>query len=198
MKRIRLILWAGVAAVLVFLGVLMLQKPSVRPASTPVSGSTFGGPFMLVGSDGKPFSSARLAGKPYVIYFGYTRCPDTCPTTLSRLVALRRQVGLGEDGFNIVFVTVDPARDGPKEVGTYEHAFGAPIIGLTGSQDQIDAVKKQYGIFSQHVPDGNGDYSVDHTATVLLFDHDGKFAGTIAPDEPDPTALEKLKALARG
>jgi protein SCO1/2 len=197
-KRIRLILWVGVAAVLAFLGVLMLQKPSVQPTSKAVSGSTFGGPFILVGSDGKPFSIARLAGKPYAIYFGYTRCPDTCPTTLNRLVALRRQVGLGDDSFKIAFVTVDPARDGPKEVGTYEHAFGAPIIGLTGSQAQIDQVKKQYGIFSRTVPDGSGDYSVDHTATVLLFDRQGKFAGTIAPDEPDPTALEKLKALARG
>jgi len=196
-KQIRLILWVGVAAVLVFLGVLMLQKPSVQPTPTTVSGSTFGGPFTLVGSDGKPFSSARLAGKPYAIYFGFTRCPDTCPTTLNRLVALRRQVALGDDSFNIVFVTVDPERDGPKEVGAYEHAFGAPIIGLTGSQAEIEQVKKQYGIFSQKVPDGSGDYSVDHTATVLLFDSNGKLAGTIAPDEPDPTALEKLKALAR-
>ena len=157
--------------------------------------SSFGGPFTLVGADGQPFSSNQLSGKPYVLYFGYTRCPDTCPTTLNRLVHLRRQVGLGDDSFQIVFITVDPQRDGPKEVGSYQKAFGAPIIGLTGSPAQIDQVKKQYGIFSQKVPEAGGDYSVDHTATVLLFDRNGKLAGTIAPDEPDSTALDKLKRL---
>jgi protein SCO1/2 len=196
-KQIRLLLWVGVATLLLFIGMLMLQKPSPhRPATATVAGSTFGGSFTLVGSNGQAFSSSRLAGKPYAIYFGYTRCPDTCPTTLNRLVVLRREAGLGDDSFNIVFVTVDPERDGPKEVGAYERAFGAPIIGLTGSRAQIDQVKKQFGIFSQKVPDGDGDYSVDHTATVLLFDRDGKFAGTIAPDERDSPALDKLEALA--
>jgi protein SCO1/2 len=157
--------------------------------------SNFGGPFTLVGGDGQPFSSASLVGKPYVVYFGYTRCPDTCPTTLNRLVHLRRQVGLGDDSFKIVFITVDPERDGPKEVGSYQKAFGTPIIGLTGSPAQIEQVKKEYGIYSEKVPEAGGDYSVDHTATVLLFDRNGKFAGTIAPDEPDSTALDKLKLL---
>lgn len=153
---------------------------------------------MLVGSDGRPFSSKTLTGKPYALYFGYTRCPDTCPTTLNRLVHLRRQIGLGDDSFKIIFITVDPERDGTKEVGSYQKAFGAPIIGLTGSPAQIDKVKTQYGIFSQKVPDGGGDYTVDHTATVLLFDRNGKLAGTIAPDEPDSAALGKLKNLTAG
>lgn len=195
MKRIRILLWLAIAAVLVAVAAIMIQQQSAKPPVATAPGSTFGGPFTLVGSDNQPFSSAQLAGKPYAIYFGYTRCPDTCPTTLNRLVALRKQVGLGDDSFNIVFVTVDPKRDGPKQMGAYEKAFGGPIIGLTGSQAQIDQVKKQFGIFSQEVPDGSGDYSVDHTATVLLFDKNGKFAGTIAPDEGNQPALAKLKAL---
>ena len=196
MKHVRYVLWAVVATLAIWLGILVLESNQSNPAGqSTVASSSFGGPFTLVGADGQPFSSSQLAGKPYVLYFGYTRCPDTCPTTLNRLVHLRRQVGLGDDSFKIVFITVDPQRDGPKEVGSYQKAFGAPIIGLTGSPTQIDQVKKEYGIFSQKVPEGGGDYSVDHTATVLLFDRDGKFAGTIAPDEPEDTALAKLKDL---
>jgi protein SCO1/2 len=195
-KHLRYVLWAVVATLALWLGILVLESNQSNPAGqSTVASSSFGGPFTLVGADGKPFSSSELAGRPYVLYFGYTRCPDTCPTTLNRLVHLRRQVGLGDDSFKIVFITVDPERDGPKEVGSYQKAFGAPIIGLTGSPTQIDQVKKEYGIFSQKVPEGGGDYSVDHTATVLLFGRDGKFAGTIAPDEPDTAALGKLKNL---
>jgi protein SCO1/2 len=194
-KQLRIVLWVAVAAALVAVATVLLERPTggVNQQSSPALAS-FGGPFTLVGADGQPFLSSRLAGKPYVIYFGYTRCPDTCPTTLNRLVHLRREAG-GDAAFNIVFITVDPQRDGPKEVGSYAKAFQAPIIGLTGSPAQIEQVKKEYGIFSQKVPEGGGDYSVDHTATVLLFDRGGKFAGTIAPDEPDSAALGKLKNL---
>ena len=196
MKHLRYVLWALVATLGLWLGIVLLQTgQSTRAGQATIASSSFGGSFTLVGADGQPFSSSQLAGKPYALYFGYTRCPDTCPTTLNRLVHLRRQVGLGSDSFKIIFITVDPQRDGPKEVGSYQRAFGAPIIGLTGSSAQIDQVKKKYGIFSQKVPEGGGDYSVDHTATVLLFDSSGKFAGTIAPDEPDSAALDKLRNL---
>jgi protein SCO1/2 len=195
-RQIRIALWALVALVLVAIGVLMLQqRPQLQPASkmTAASGK-FGGPFTLVGTDGKPFPSSRLAGKPYALFFGFTHCPDTCPTTLARLVKLRRQAG-GDAAFNMVFVTVDPERDGPKQMAAYSSAFGAPIIGLTGSPEQIEQVKKEFGIFSQKVPAGDGDYSVDHTASVLLFDRRGEFVATISPDEQDSPALDKLKRL---
>ena len=196
MKHLRYLLWAVVATLGLWLGIVLLESGQSSPAGqSTVASSSFGGPFALVGADGQPFSSSQLAGKPYVLYFGYTRCPDTCPTTLNRLVHLRRQVGLGDDSFKIVFITVDPQRDGPKEVGSYQKAFGAPIIGLTGSPAQIDQVKKEYGIFSEKVSEAGGDYSVDHTATVLLFDRNGRLAGTIAPDEPDSAALGKLRNL---
>jgi protein SCO1/2 len=157
--------------------------------------SSIGGPFTLVGSDGKPFSSAKLTGKPYAIFFGFTHCPDVCPTTLARMVKLRQEIGAGDRPFEIVFVSVDPERDGPAEVGKYAELFNSPITGLTGSPAQIEQVKKQFGIFSKKVPDGSGDYSVDHTATVLLFDRNGKFTATIAPEEQDAAALAKLKRI---
>jgi protein SCO1/2 len=194
-RQARLIIWALCAVVIVAIGVFFLTSP--KPEQAParmVTSASFGGPFALVNSDGQPFGTDQLKGKPYVLFFGFTHCPDTCPTTLARLVKLRREAG-GVGAFNIVFVTVDPERDGPKEMGTYSKAFGAPIIGLTGSPQQIDQVKKEFGIFSEKVPTGDGDYTVDHTATVLLFDRDGKFVATIAADEQDQPASDKLERM---
>jgi protein SCO1/2 len=171
--------------------------PSPAPqAPATTAQATFGGPFTLVGADGKPFPSSRLAAKPYAIFFGFTNCGDVCPTTLSRLVKLRREAA-NDAAMNIVFVTIDPQRDGPKEVGQYATLFGAPIIGLTGSPVQIEQVKTQYGIFAQPEPMAGGghDYQMSHTATVLLFGRDGRFGGTIAADEPDSSAIDKLKQL---
>jgi protein SCO1/2 len=196
LKQVRLLLWAVVGIGVIGAAALLLI-PRVQTGKTePVAAqSSFGGPFTLVGADGKPFSSAKLAGKPYAIYFGFTRCGDVCPTTLSRLARLRKQAG-GEDAFNIVFVTIDPKNDGPKEVGQYAGLFNAPIIGLTGSQAQIDHVKKQYGIFAEPSPHPMPGKEMEHSAIVLLFDRNGKFVGTISPDAPDADALTKLRTLA--
>ena len=196
MKSLRMVLWVLVALALAALAYLLLRPASEsQPTQDPIAQASLGAPFTLVGSDGRPFHSGRLAGKPYAMFFGFTHCPDVCPTTLARLVKLRRELGRGEDSFNIVFVTVDPERDGPEEIGAYEQAFGGPAIALTGSPDQIAKVKKDHGIFSQKVPDGSGGYTVDHTATVLLFDRNGKFASTISRDEQDGPAIDKLKRL---
>jgi protein SCO1/2 len=197
LKQVRLLLWLLVALAVIGTAALFLvpreQAGAPQAAAGPVKAS-FGGPFALVGSDGKPFSSQALAGKPYAIYFGFTRCGDVCPTTLSRLVKLRREAA-SDQAMQIVFVTIDPANDGPKEVGQYATLFNAPIIGLTGSQVQIDQVKKQYGIYAEPVPHAAMGKQMEHTATVLLFDRSGKFAGTIALDEPDADALAKVKKL---
>ncbi len=194
MKTMRIILWVMVAAAGLALGALYLRQ-SPQEQSTPTQVS-FGGPFTLVDDKGQPFASSKLAGRPYAMFFGFTHCPDVCPTTLARLVRLRRQLG-NDDAFHVVFVTVDPERDGPAEVGRYTQLFDAPVIGLTGSPAQINQVKKQFGIFSEKAGEGDA-YSVDHTASVLLFDNNGQFRSTIAPEEPDQAALAKLKRLTAG
>ena len=197
LKQVRLLLWLLVVVAIAGAVALLLiprgQTRSEQATAGPVS-ARFGGPFTLTGGDGKPFSSQALAGKPYAIYFGFTRCGDVCPTTLSRLVKLRREAA-NDQALRIVFVTIDPANDGPKEVGQYAKLFNAPIVGLTGSQGQIDQVKKQYGIFAEPVGHAAMGKEMEHTATVLLFDRAGQFAGTIAPAEPDADALAKLKQL---
>ena len=197
MKRLRILLWLLVAVALAGAAALFLlprAQTSDRRARRRRAQSSFGGPFTLVGADGKPFSSQALAGKPYAIYFGFTRCGDVCPTTLSRLVKLRRQAA-NDDALRIVFVTIDPANDGPKEVGQYAELFGAPIIGLTGSQAQIDQVKKQYGIYAQPVPHAAMGKQMEHTATVLLFGRDGRSPARSLRTSPTASALAKLKAL---
>ena len=196
MKTVRTIAWVLVAVALAGL-VYLLVRPAPRhdPGQPELVQASFGGPFALVGSDGQPFPSSRLAGKPHAIFFGFTHCPDVCPTALARLVKLRRELGQGDDSFRIVFVSVDPERDGPEQVRAYEKAFGGPVIALTGSPEQVAQVKKQYGIFSQKVPDGSGGYTVDHTATILLFDRNGRFASTISAEEQDAPALDKLRQL---
>jgi len=196
LKRLRILLWLLVAVALAGAAALfLLPRAQTSTGAAPTAArSSFGGPFTLTGADGKPFSSQALAGKPYAIYFGFTRCGDVCPTTLSRLVKLRRQAA-NDDALRILFFTIDPANDGPKEVGQYAELFGAPIIGLTGSQAQIDQIKRQYGIYAQPVPHAAMGKQMEHTATVLLFGRDGRFDSTITPDEADASALQKMKAL---
>lgn len=190
----RLALWLLVVVAIAAVALIVFRTRPEQPARTTVTQASFGGPFTLVGADGKSFTSSGLIGKPYAIYFGFTRCGDVCPTTLQRLVKLRREAG-PEDKLNILFVTIDPKNDGPKEVGQYAQLFGSPIIGLTGSPEQIDGVKKQYGIYAEPIPHAAMGQSIAHTATVLLFDREGKFVGTISKDEADSSAVETLKQL---
>ena len=198
LKQVRLMLWGLVALAVAASAALFLVErghlaPPPQASAGPIKAS-LGGPFTLVGGDGKPFSSQALEGKPYAIYFGFTRCGDVCPTTLSRLVKLRREAA-NDQAMRIVFVTIDPAHDGPSEVGQYARLFNAPIIGLTGSLEQIDQVKKQFGIFARPSPNAAMGKEMEHSAVVLLFNRAGNFTDTIAPDEPDRDALVKMKRL---
>ncbi len=187
-------MWALVATAAAFAMFLLLREEVPRPQQPPVAQHPVGGAFTLVGADDKPFSSVRLSGKPYAIFFGFTRCGDVCPTTLSRLVKLRREAA-EDTALNIVFVTIDPANDGPKEVGQYAELFNAPIIGLTGSEQEINQIKKQFGIYAEPVPHASMGQQVAHTGTVLLFGRDGKFAGTISAHDADSETIAKLKQL---
>jgi protein SCO1/2 len=194
LRQVRLLAWLLVILAVIGIAALTLYPRFVSPPATTITRAGYGGAFTLVDGQGQPFSSAKLAGKPYAMYFGFTRCGDVCPTTLQRLAKLRKEAG-PEDAMNIVFVTIDPAHDGPKEVGQYAQLFNSPIIGLTGSQAQIDQVKKQYGIFAEPSPHPMAGKEMEHTATVLLFDRTGNLAGTITANESDQSALTSIKGL---
>jgi protein SCO1/2 len=194
--RVRTLLWFAVA--LAAVGGVMLLFNAPKPATEQTASQamdTLGGPFTLTSADNRPFSSSKLNGKPAAIFFGFTNCPDVCPTTLARLAKLRKQLGRGDDSFSIVFISVDPERDRPADLKRYLTMFETPVIGLTGSPADIERVKRQFGVYSAKAPQPGGGYSVDHTATVFLLDGNGKFVATIALDEGDAPALDKLKRI---
>jgi protein SCO1/2 len=195
MNKLRVVLWCLVALAAIAAGLLLVMQRGNRPNNVQTVQETIGGPFTLTGGDGKPFSSASLAGKPFAIFFGFTRCPDTCPTTLARLTRLRKELPQGDSSLAIVFVTVDPERDTAAEVGRYSELFASPVIGLTGTPAAIGQVKKEFSVYSKKVPTSGGDYTVDHTATVFLMDSQGRFVTSISPDESDQVALKTLRRV---
>jgi len=192
----RWIIWLLVLLVAGGLGLALLPREGGK-AGDPASGyaSAFGGPFSLTAPDGSTVTEKTLAGKPYAIFFGFTRCPDVCPTSLARMARLRKQLGPDGMKFNIVFVSVDPGHDKPADLGNYVALFGTPILGLTGTDAQLAQIKKGYGVYSAKVPQPGGDYTVDHTAAIYLMTAKGEFSGTIDTQESDATALEKVKRL---
>jgi protein SCO1/2 len=202
LRTLRLVLWAVAGiAVLLFAWLLLTrpESPVVTSRADPgMPGFTIGAPFTLSGTDGKPFSSAQaLQGRPYALFFGFTNCPDVCPNTLGKLAKLRGDLGKGDRAFDIVFVSVDPGRDTPAVIGDYLGLFGTPIIGLTGSESKVAAVAKSHAIYQARVPDKQAPdgYTVDHGSQVLLFGRDGKFVSTIAQEEGDAPALDKLRRI---
>lgn len=196
LKTLRLALW-GVVVLVVGMGlVAMLAPDRTPPASDQAAyGDLIGGPFSLTAPDGSRVTDQTLKGTPFAIFFGFTRCPDVCPTTLSRMAQLRKQLGKDGDKFRIVFVSVDPGYDSPEDIGRYVELFGTPILGLTGTDREIDAAVKAYRAFYQKVPTKGGDYTIDHTASVYLMDASGRLQSIIAYDESNPSALAKLKRL---
>ena len=195
LARLRAGLWvaAGVSVLIALAVIYDRGHPLGDPASQYAS--AFGGPFVLTAPDGSRVTDKTLAGKPYAIFFGFTRCPDVCPTSLARMARLRKQLGPDGAKFNIVFVSVDPGHDKPADIGNYVALFGTPIIGLTGTEAQLAQIKKGYGVYSAKVPQPGGDYTIDHTAAIYLMTARGDFSGTIDTQEPDAAALEKIKRL---
>ena len=195
-NSLRWILWLVVLLVAGGIAIVALTRGGSGAGDSVGSyANAFGGPFNLTAPDGSTVTEKALAGKPYAIFFGFTRCPDVCPTSLARMARLRKQLGPDGMKFNIVFVSVDPGHDKPADLGNYVALFGTPIIGLTGTEAQLEQIKKGYGVYSAKVPQPGGDYTIDHTAAIYLMTAKGEFSGTIDTQESDATALEKLKRL---
>ncbi|BBD38732.1 SCO family protein [Aminobacter sp. NyZ550] len=165
--------------------------------SSKTSAQAFGAPFVLVDQKGAEITEAAFRGQPSAVFFGFTHCPEVCPTTLFELDGLLKQ--MGDEGKNLraYFVSVDPERDTPEVMNSYVSNVSDRITGITGSPDKIAAMAKAFGIYSKKVPTEGGDYTMDHTASVLLLDSKGDFFGTIAYEENPETALAKLKRLAK-
>ena len=196
LRTIRYVLWglvvvAGAAVAGVAIGWQFIERePAI--AST---GAQIGGPFELVGVDGEPVSSEAFAGKARAVFFGFTHCPEVCPTTLFEAGGWLDALGEDADELQMIFVTVDPERDTPEALKEYMSAFDPRIVGLTGSRESVDEVIEDYKVHARKAPLEGGGYTMDHTASVLLFDSEGAFRGTVGYNEPDDATLAKLKRL---
>lgn len=193
--RGRALIAIGLAFNLALLGAayyVLIGRPAQKEAAAP---SQIGGPFTMTDQNGREVSDATLRGKPYAIFFGFTRCPDVCPTTLARMAQLRRTLGPDGDRINIVFVSLDPEHDKAENIGAYVAMFETPIIGLTGTPEQIARIVRAFHVYYRKVPLKGADYTIDHTASVFLMDTDGEFVTTIDHAESQEMAVAKMRRL---
>ncbi|WP_309643059.1 SCO family protein [Phenylobacterium sp.] len=156
-----------------------------------------GGPFALVDASGRPVTEKTLLGKPTAIFFGFTYCPEICPTTMAELTNWLKALGPDADRLNVVFVSVDPERDTPAQLKTYLSNFDPRIQGFTGSPEAVAAVAKAYRVYYAKVPTDDG-YTVDHSSAIYLFDAKGRFVEPIGYGAPGERAIGQLRKLIRG
>ena len=195
MTRSRTLLWAVVGLGLLITLVLAFQTGMFRPRPAPAD---VGGPFQLVDQAGRPVTQDVLKGQWNAVFFGFTYCPDVCPGTLQTLIRAKDQLGpLGRD-VRIVFISVDPGRDRPPAVSDWLEANSAPAgtLGLTGTQDQVDAAVKAYRAVAIKQGDGP-DYLVDHSTVVYLMDPRGRFVRPLPHNLPDEIVTQ-ITAAKRG
>jgi protein SCO1 len=159
--------------------------------------SFVGGPFVLQDGNGKPVSDRDFRGKYMLVYFGYTFCPDVCPTTLNDVADALDRLGANADRLQPIFITVDPKRDTPAVMKQYTAAFTPRLIGLTGSQEQIAEVAREYRVYyAEHrTGAGPGDYTMDHSSVLYLMGPDGKFIAPIQADEDGKQIAADLSRL---
>ena len=190
LARFRMILWALVLVAAVGATLLFVFKPPSSPLGVT------GTPFAMQTIAGGTFTEKDLKGTPSLVFFGYTYCPDVCPTTLAESVAWKQALGLTNDQLRTIFVTVDPERDTKDVLKDYLGGFDPSVIGLVGTPEQTEAAKAAFGVMSEKTgDDGKGFYLVNHTASVFLINKDGSFQGTIAYGEDRDTAVAKIKRL---
>ena len=175
----RFVLAAAVLAGLVILGAGVFLALTLREGPRGAAGTglvtAIGGPFRLTDQNGKTVTDVDLKGKWSLIYFGYTHCPDACPSTLFDISEVLGKLGPDAERVSALFITIDPERDTPEQLKEYLSNFNPRLTGLTGDPAAITAVAKEYRVYARKVPTENGDYTMDHTALVYLMDKDGRF-----------------------
>jgi protein SCO1/2 len=188
-SRLALVLSAFMLGLVVFFGaIFLIGGREGGPAS-----SAIGGPFTLTDQDGKTVTDANFKGKPLLVFFGYTHCPDVCPTTLFELSEVLRALGGDADKAQAVFISTDPERDTPPVLKDYLSSFDPHLRGLTGTVDQVTAAEKNYRVYAKKVPTANGDYTMDHTALVYLMDKQGRFVAPFNLKRTPAAAADDLR-----
>ncbi|TRL37476.1 SCO family protein [Rhizobium straminoryzae] len=199
MKTIRIVLWIAVALMAGVLGWLTLE---MTRSTKEIAEGPFGVPFQLVSQTGAPITEKAFQERPTALFFGFTHCPEVCPTTLFEMNGWLHRVDPDGTKLNAYFVTVDPERDAPDTLKQYITNVTDRVVGISGPVDKVGEMVKGFRVYARKVPvdekDPNGDYTMDHTASVFLLNHGGRFAGTIAYGENPETAVKKLENLLKG
>ncbi|MCK1643066.1 SCO family protein [Bradyrhizobium sp. 157] len=172
---------------------LVLSQPLVGAANLPV---TIGGPFTLTSPEGTAVTEQTYRGQWLLVYFGFTSCPDSCPTALLEISATLEKLGPDADKLQPLFITVDPQRDTPTVMGNYTQSFDSKIVGLTGTPQQIAAVAQDYGVYYAPRKNGPGadDYVMDHSTYLYLMDAEGKFVRGFDADTPGERIAEAVRS----
>jgi len=166
-----------------------------RGAAGTLLASAIGGPFRLVDQNGKTVTDADLKGKWSLVYFGYTHCPDACPTALNDIAIALDELGPQRSAVRPVFVTVDPERDTPAVLKSYVTAFDAPILALSGTPEEIAQAAKGYRVYYAKHPEAGGDYSMDHSSVIYVMDPEGRFTASFTQENSPEEIAERLKKL---
>lgn len=184
------IIAAFAASLAIGLLVMMWLAGGFRGATPTAS---VGGPFRLTDQAGQVVTEKSLQGRPTIIFFGFTHCPDICPTSLFEMSEVLRAMGPDADRINAYFISVDPERDTPQAMKDYLQSFDPHLKGLTGSPDDVAKVLTAYRVYAKKVPLKDGDYTMDHTALIYLMDRDGKFVAPFNLKQTPEKAASDLK-----
>ena len=196
LRTIRILAW-GLSAALA--GAVLLAVLGVKLPGQPLPlSATVGGPFELMSTKGGTISSESLKGKPFAIFFGFTFCPDVCPTTLLDLSNAIKLLGPDADRMNYLFVSVDPGRDTLEQLKLYMSSFDPHIEAATGNEAQIADITRKYRAIYEKVASKDGGYTINHTASTYLMDAQGRFHGTLSYQEAPDVVLKKLRRLIAG
>ncbi|WP_407115475.1 SCO family protein [Bradyrhizobium sp. LMG 9283] len=181
---------AFAASLIVGLLIMFWAMGGVSKVAQPAA---IGGPFQLTDQNGKAVTDKSLKGKPTLIFFGYTHCPDVCPTSLFEISEVLRAMGKDADKVNAVFISVDPERDTPATMKDYLSSFDPHLVGLSGDPAETAKVITSYRVYAKKVPTKDGDYTMDHTALVYLMDRDGRFVSPFNLKRTPEEAAADLK-----
>jgi len=195
----RFVLAAVLLGGLVILGagalLALAHRDTPRGAAGTLLASAIGGPFRLVDQNGKTVTDADLKGKWSLVYFGYTHCPDACPTALNDIAIALDQLGPRREAVRSVFITVDPERDTPEVLKEYVTSFDAQILALSGSAEEIARAAKAYRVYYAKHPEPGGDYSMDHSSVIYVMDPEGRFTASFTHQNTPEEIAERLKKL---
>ena len=172
---------------------LLIMFWAMGGAGKVVQPAAIGGPFQLTDQNGKTVTEKSLKGKPTLIFFGYTHCPDVCPTSLFEISEVLRALGKDADKVNAVFISVDPERDTPSTMKDYLSSFDPHLEGLSGDPEETAKVIKSYRVYAKKVPGKDGDYTMDHTALIYLMDREGRFVSPFNLKRTQEEAAADLK-----